>query len=141
MNILIPVDGSEYTIRAVDFVIAHFDWFQGAPTLRVLHVEAPIPDRRARAAAGHEAVEKYYEEESRAALAPAEALLRKSGIAFDSGYVVGDVAGQIQEAIRQHQIDMVVMGSHGHGALKSLIMGSVTARVLALTSVPVLLIR
>jgi nucleotide-binding universal stress UspA family protein len=33
------------------------------------------------------------------------------------------------------------MGSHGHGALTAAVLGSVSARVLARTSVPVLLIR
>ena len=33
------------------------------------------------------------------------------------------------------------MGSHGHGALSSLVMGSVTTKVLAHCKVPVLLVR
>jgi nucleotide-binding universal stress UspA family protein len=33
------------------------------------------------------------------------------------------------------------MGSHGHGALTNLVMGSVATRVLAHCSVPVLLVR
>jgi nucleotide-binding universal stress UspA family protein len=36
---------------------------------------------------------------------------------------------------------MVVMGSHGHGALGALLMGSAAQRVLAKCSVPVLLVR
>jgi nucleotide-binding universal stress UspA family protein len=36
---------------------------------------------------------------------------------------------------------MIVMGSHGHGALTNLVMGSVTTKVLAITSVPVLIVR
>ena len=36
---------------------------------------------------------------------------------------------------------MIIMGTHGHGALARLVMGSVTARVLAECTVPVLLIR
>ena len=37
--------------------------------------------------------------------------------------------------------DLVVMGSHGHGALAHIVLGSVATQVLALCKVPVLLIR
>jgi len=36
---------------------------------------------------------------------------------------------------------MIVMGSHGHGALQNLVMGSVATKVLAVTKVPVLIVR
>lgn len=141
MKILLAVDGSEYTTKAVNFVISHLKWFKDTPELHVLHVKLPIPEGRARAVLGHEAVENYYKEESLLALAPAEKLLRKNEIPFKGGYTVGDVAEQIQGYATQHGIDMIVMGSHGHGALKSLVMGSVATKVLASTTVPVLLVR
>ncbi|MDP4770616.1 MAG: universal stress protein, partial [Limnohabitans sp.] len=37
--------------------------------------------------------------------------------------------------------DLVVMGSHGHGTLGNLVMGSVATQVLANCKVPVLLVR
>ena len=37
--------------------------------------------------------------------------------------------------------DLLVMGSHGHGALGNLVMGSVATQVLANCTVPVLLVR
>jgi nucleotide-binding universal stress UspA family protein len=37
--------------------------------------------------------------------------------------------------------DLIVMGSHGHGTLANLVLGSVATKVLASTRVPVLLIR
>jgi len=36
---------------------------------------------------------------------------------------------------------LVMMGSHGHGALANLVTGSVATKVLALSKVPVLLVR
>ena len=138
MKILLAVDGSAYSTKAADYLIAHFDWFKKSPELHVLHVQTPIPEVRARAVLGHEAVENYYKVESEAALAPTEALLRTKGIAFKGGYAIGDVADQIQAYVKQHEIDMIVMGSHGYGALQNLIMGSVATKVLASTTVPVL---
>ena len=36
---------------------------------------------------------------------------------------------------------MLVMGSHGHGSLGSLVLGSVASKVLAQCTTPVLLVR
>jgi nucleotide-binding universal stress UspA family protein len=55
--------------------------------------------------------------------------------------MVGDPAEQIQAYVEKNGIDMIVMGSHGHGAFLNLIMGSVSTKVLAMTTVPVLLVR
>lgn len=141
MKILLAVDGSSYTAKAVNYIASHLDWFQGNRELHLFHVKAPIPLGHARAAAGPEAVESYYREEATAALAPAEELLVKRDIPYQSSYKVGDVAEEIQAYVRQHNIDMIVMGSHGHGALKNLVMGSVATKVLAITDVPVLIVR
>ena len=37
--------------------------------------------------------------------------------------------------------DLIVMGTHGHGSLGKLVMGSVSTQVLANCQVPVLLVR
>ncbi|MFC7513867.1 universal stress protein [Herbaspirillum sp. GCM10030257] len=141
MKILSAVDGSIYTAKAVDFLIARFNWFKELPELHVLYVQEPIPEGRAKAVLGTAAVENYYREGAEAILLPHQELLRSKGISFKAGYVVGEVAEQIHAYTERHQIDMVVMGAHGHGALKNLIMGSVATKVIARSSVPVLLIR
>ncbi|SNS89333.1 Nucleotide-binding universal stress protein, UspA family [Noviherbaspirillum humi] len=141
MKILMAVDGSEYTRKAVDYVLKHLDWYQGQPELHLLHVHAPIPPGRVRAVLGTDAVEAYYRDESAAALSGAEQVLRERGIGFKSGYRVGDIGEQIQAYAEQNGIDLLVMGSHGHGVLRNLVLGSTATRVLASSKVPVLLIR
>ncbi|MDQ9172282.1 universal stress protein [Oxalobacteraceae bacterium R-40] len=143
MKILLAADGSSYTTKAAEYLIAHFDWFKESPELHVIHVKLPIPIPEGRAAAvvGRDAVENYYREEAGAALAPAETILKKHGIPFKGGYLIGDIAQQLNAYAKENGIEMIVMGTHGHGALKNLVMGSVATKVLAVTSVPVLLIR
>ena len=92
------------------------------------------------AVAGRDAVENYQREESHAALAVAEKELTQAGIEFTAGWRVGDVARTIDDYVREHQIDLVITGSHGHGALASLAMGSVSTRLVATLNVPVLVI-
>jgi nucleotide-binding universal stress UspA family protein len=68
-------------------------------------------------------------------------LLRQNEVPFKGGYTVGGIAEQIHGYVEKYKIDMIVMGSHGHGGLKNLIMGSEASKVLATTTVPVLLVR
>ena len=50
-------------------------------------------------------------------------------------------ASTIVETAAAERCDLIVMGSHGHGALGQLLLGSVTARVAATCSVPLLIVR
>lgn len=141
MKILCAVDGSAYTRKAVDFLTSKFDWFKDTPELHVLYVHAPVPGGRARAMAGATNVENYYKEESAAILQPLEDALRQKSIPYKASYLVGDAAEQIQTYAQQNGVDMIVMGSHGHGSLQNLLVGSVTTKVLSKSTVPLLLIR
>jgi nucleotide-binding universal stress UspA family protein len=54
---------------------------------------------------------------------------------------VGHAGENIAKMAESGKFDLLVMGSHGHGALGNLVMGSVATQVLAHCSVPVLLVR
>ncbi|MBI5277067.1 MAG: universal stress protein [Burkholderiales bacterium] len=47
----------------------------------------------------------------------------------------------IAQTARDEQADLIVVGSHGHGALRKLVLGSVTTKVLAEAPMPVLVVR
>jgi nucleotide-binding universal stress UspA family protein len=50
-------------------------------------------------------------------------------------------ASTIVETAALERCDLIVLGSHGHGALGQLFVGSVTTRVAAICSVPLLIVR
>ncbi|MGL6205521.1 MAG: universal stress protein, partial [Giesbergeria sp.] len=54
---------------------------------------------------------------------------------------VGPAGETIAKLADAGDYDLLVMGSHGHGALATLVMGSVTTQVLAHCKVPVLIVR
>ena len=145
MKILLAADGSDYSVRAANFLIAHFDWFKEAPELHLLHV---LPNftgltfARAREVLGQQVIDAYYKEEAERTLAASEELLRTGGIPFQSTYKVGDIAEEICLYASTSLMDMIVMGSHGHGAFANLVMGSVATKVLATAmTIPVLIVR
>ena len=55
--------------------------------------------------------------------------------------VDGQPAHAIVEYAKQHDVDLVAMSTHGHGALKRLVVGSVSESVLRATPTPVLMYR
>jgi nucleotide-binding universal stress UspA family protein len=145
MKILLAADGSAFTIKAVKYLTTHLDLFGARAELHLLTVTHPIPHGLAAANArkflGDKVLDEYYREEAEAALTPAEKILRKSDIPFHANYKVGVVADEIVAYAKKNKADMIVMGSHGHGALANVLLGSVATRVLAAATVPVLIIR
>lgn len=140
MKILIAVDGSPFSLAAARYVARHFTSLGTKPQVELLHAHVAIPVGIAGATLGRKAVQSYYEEESRKALAPVERELAKSGVAFKSSWCAGDPAAEIARYASESGADVIVMGSHGHTALASLALGSVTAKTIALAKVPVLVV-
>ena len=140
MKILIPVDGSPFTAKMLAYVGAHDEIFGVADEFVLLHVQSPIPPR-ARAAVGKELVDKLHADETAAATKAPLAYFKQKGWKSRLITRIGIPGDEIAKAAESGKFDMVVMGSHGHGALGALLMGSAAQRVLAKCSVPVLLIR
>ena len=142
MKILLAADGSDYTRRAAAYVTGHLGELASAPEVHVLNVHPPLPYRRAATVLGKKVLEGYYAEEAGKALAVATKVLDKAGLPYEASFRVGDVAGEIGKYVKRAGIDLIVMGSRGHGAIAGLALGSVTAKVLAAPlAVPVLIVR
>ena len=141
MKILLPADGSQYTQRAAEYLATHPEAYGRTTELHLLHVRPPIPYPGAAAMAGRDAIEKFEREESLEALATAEKPLRGANLPFLSTWEIGDPAESIAAYAKKHAIDLVVMGSHGRGALAGWALGSVVRKVIATTKVPVLVVR
>ena len=141
MKILLAADNSEFTQRAARHLVTHLSWFAQPPEVLVLHVHPPIPYPGAAAAAGKEAVERYLREDSEAALRKATKELDKAKVRYTASWITGKVAEGIAAAVKKNKVDLVVMGSHGEGALSNLVLGSVATKVIATVKVPVLIVK
>jgi nucleotide-binding universal stress UspA family protein len=141
VKILVAIDGSPQALAALERLVGKFGFFRETPRLALIHVHPPVPYKAAAAWVGKETVESYYREESEAALAGAAAFLSVRGIPFVSERRVGDPADEIVKFATGGQFDMIAMGTHGHTALANLVMGSVATKVLAVSKIPVLLMK
>lgn len=140
-KVLMAIDGSACSERAVAQFVAHANWFREKPEIHLLHVHAAIPIGRVQQHIGHETLEKYYREEGEALLASAEALLNKAGLAFQRHIHVGSAAEVIVKQARELGCELIFMGTHGRGTLPSAILGSVAGKVLHLADRPVMLAK
>ena len=140
MKILLAVDGSSYTKKMLAYLTTHDELFSANNDYTVLTVQPALPPR-ARAAVGKEVVDGYYAEESEKVIASVSKFLTRHGLAAKSTWKVGPAGETIAKFADSGKFDLVVMGSHGHGALGNLVMGSVATQVLANCQVPLLLVR
>lgn len=140
MKILLAVDGSLYTKKMLAYLSTHDELFSPGNEYIVFTVQPMIP-ARARAAVGKQIIDKYYVEEAEKVLAPVTKFLLRHGIDAKSDWKIGHAGESIAQFADSGKFDMVIMGSHGHGTLVNLVMGSVVTEVLAHCKVPVLLVR
>lgn len=140
MKILLAVDGSAYSKKMLAYLSTHETLLNAGNTYTVFTSQPALP-ARARAAVGKEIVEQYYADECEKVLAPVSKFLLRHGIDAKSSWKVGTAGTTIAKVATDGKFDLVVMGSHGHSAMVSLVMGSVATQVLAHCKVPVLLVR
>ena len=140
MKILLAVDGSAYSKKMLAYLATHDGMFSAANDYTVFTAQAALPPR-ARSAVGKEVVESYYTDEAEKVIAPVAKFLLRHGINAKSSWEVGSAGALIAKLAEDGKFDMVMMGSHGHGAWANLVMGSVATQVLAHCKVPVLMVR
>lgn len=140
MKILLAVDGSDYTRKMIDYVVANSALFDASHDYAVFNAQPPLPPH-ASSVVGSNVTRGYHEEEAQKALQPAVAALQAKGLQAAGSWKTGPAGETIGNLATDGRFDMVIMGSHGHGGLARLVMGSVTNDVLAHCAVPVLLIR
>lgn len=132
MKVLIAVDGSEYSMNALDF-LAERPWKDG-DEFRILAVMETLPMEFG---LGHlpETAQSYIDgmrEECEKIVKDAEAKLSKSlpGHKIEPLVVSGIVVDQICDMAAEWPADLVVMGSHGRKGLERFLLGSVAEEVL-----------
>ena len=138
---LIPVDGSSFSARAVDYVIERVRQNPGAHTVHVITVQMSLVGVNIKLFVSAESLQTYYREEAQKILDPVLDTLRQAGISATPHIEVGDAAQVIIEAANAIHATEIVMGSHGRGALAGALMGSVAQKVVHLSKIPVILLK
>jgi nucleotide-binding universal stress UspA family protein len=140
MKILLAVDGSKYTKKMLAYLTTHDDLFSTSHNYTLFTACMSLPPRVA-TVVGKSVVNDYHTEVVEKVLSPAVKFLLRHGINAKSDWKSGPPGPAIADYADANKFDLVIMGSHGHGSLANLVMGSVATQVLAHCKTPVLLVR
>lgn len=140
MNILLAADGSRFTKKALAFLVVNNLLMESDATLHVINVQPPLPSNATRFLPKG-TVNDYHREQAEKVLAPIQRFVDRHKLKCEVQWTVGLVDEEICKAVVKHKSHMIVMGTHGHGLLGRIVMGSVAQRVVATSPVPVLLVK
>ena len=138
MRILLAVDGSKPSLKVVQSLIDHRDWYRSPPQVELVTVHLPVP-RVARLPKSQ--LERYYAEEGEARLAPAKKKLDAAGIPYAERVLIGPVAEAVVKHAKDKRCDLIYIGTRGMSELKSALVGSTATKVLHISDIPVLLVK
>jgi nucleotide-binding universal stress UspA family protein len=142
-KILVAIDGSEHSERAVLYLIGLIQdggLLGGSVEVHLVNVQPLLPTRIAQDMGGAE-LDRYYEGKSAEETQKAVALLNQEGIVFTLHTLQGDAASKIIVCSQSLGCDSIILGSHGNGFLAGIFLGSVAAKVIQLSSIPIILVK
>ncbi len=136
-KILVPVDGSDFSMRATGYA-ADMAKLMDSEIL-LIHCHKSFP-----AILG----EPYFQrainkilKKSNELLDPYRKIVQDAGVTFVDRILEGPAAQAISEVADIEKIDLIVMGCRGRNDLEGLLLGSCTHRVLKTAPCPVLVVR
>jgi YjbE family integral membrane protein len=140
-KLLLPVDGSEGSMRAVEQLIAMRDWYRQPLEVHLLNVQHVL-HKDVGQFVGAAEVHAYHQEQGARELAAACAKLDQAGIPYRSHIVIGELADEtIAHFAREQGVDQILMCTHGRSPIGEFVLGSVAKGVLQHGPVPVTLVR
>ncbi len=137
---LIPVDGSEVSLKPIDWLITHREDWTTLPAIHLLSVQAPLTGDASRFVNADQ-LKDYHREEGLKAMAEAERRLKAAGIVPQLHVSVGDSAETIVDFAASRACDQILIGTRGHTGLGGTLLGSVASKVAHKTQLPLLLLR
>ncbi len=136
-NIILALDGSEYSNRALQYGNTFAERFEA--TLWLVHVFSHTSDLL-----GYEDYEKLYSKRKASGqtlLGEAFQELSNTRLDVREKLEEGPEAESILNIAKNCQADLIVMGTRGHGTLKGLLVGSVSRKVIHYSSCPVMVVH
>jgi nucleotide-binding universal stress UspA family protein len=111
-------------------------------TLTLVHVVEPVPALSDEGYATHwMAMQNRVRTAAGNAFARLVARARKAGVRARPLLIEGWTAEEILKAARKQHARLIVMGTHGRSGIRRLLVGSVAARVVALSPCPVMTVH
>jgi nucleotide-binding universal stress UspA family protein len=141
-RILVPLDFSEFSNKALEFTLALAT--KGKTTISLLHVVVLFQDDidEEERLQQYEELTKTREENVKNQMESSKKKVKRKGVTVESIIVRGiSAADTILEYIDSSSFDLIVMGTHGRTGLKHLLLGSVSEKIVRLSAISVLTVH
>jgi nucleotide-binding universal stress UspA family protein len=139
-KILVPVDGSENSFRALEQAIFLATKIQEAKITALYIIEHP-PTVYIYSPKIIEKLRADYEREYTKILERCKEMANRSGINIHTVLVEGDPASKIIGYSEMEKFDIAIIGSRGMGHFKEMILGSISNKVLHHAKCSVMVVR
>lgn len=139
-KILLPVDGSEGSVRAARQVAGMAVCLKDLE-VHLANVQPLGDDWMVRRMIKPEELTRMEQEWAESAIGPVRTILQAAGVSCVEHIAQGEIAETIARLARELACDQIVMGTRGLSPLRDLLLGSVAIKVLHLAHVPVTLVK
>jgi nucleotide-binding universal stress UspA family protein len=143
MKILIAVDDSPHSARAVHFV-SRMRWPAGSRVLVANVVTPALAPPRVISEGGVPLLIEVSEEQrqqANALVCTAEAELRAAGLSTEKRVPTGDPREALLRLAADERVDLMVVGSHGRTGFAKLLLGSVSSHAVTHANCNVLVVK
>lgn len=138
-NILVPVDGSDNSYRALDAALLFSEKL--GSNITVVHVMEQVPITHIGSEKLLSEFLEAYKKENQDILSKCSEIATQKGLTIKTLLLQGNPASVILDYSKQQKFDLLIMGSRGMGKFKELILGSVSSKIVHHSPCAVLLIR
>lgn len=140
MRVLMAIDASEASRKAIDYVLQHRAMFRDVQ-LTCVYIDPPSALRAVGAFGADPGMPAVTPGDPQAMIEPALAALRDSGMPFELTIGEGEPGPEIAQIANDGPFDLVILGAGKSGLLRRRLLGSVSKTVLRQSKVPVLIVR
>ncbi|GEL08902.1 universal stress protein [Salisediminibacterium halotolerans] len=138
-KILLSVDGSDHSLRAAEKAI-ELASLSGAGSIDLLHV---VAGNTSKSDVLHHGDSDSASRKRMEKLAPIEGLIENAGLSVNTEVLHGQ--NGIAEAVVQHandnEYDILILGSRGLSTVQTMVLGSVSHKVMKHVKAPVLMVK
>ena len=138
-NILVPVDGSDNSYRALDAALLLLEKL--GSNITVVHVMEQVPITHIESEKLLSELLEAYKKENQDILSKCSEIAHQKGLTIKTLLLQGNPASVILDYSKKEKSDLLIMGSRGMGKFKELILGSVSSKIVHHSTCAVLLIR